>query len=251
MKKNIFNTYGIYYDLIYSDKNYLNEVNYIKNILRRFGIKKGDLLEFGSGTGIHGTLLSNEGFKVHGIEISKQMVAKAKKERNFVCVHGDITTKKMGRTYNAVVSLFHVISYLTTKEQLNLAFLNASDHLNEGGLFIFDFWYRPAVFYQKPSIRIKRIEDKKYKLVRIAEPTMYNKINCVEVNYSIFVEEIRTKVLNSFKETHLVRHFSLKDLDSLASTHGFERVHAEEFMTKKKLSKKTWSACVILKKRKI
>ena len=250
MKNQIFNSYGVYYDLLYSDKNYLNEVEYIKQLLYRFGINKGDILEFGSGTGKHGILLSKDSFTVHGIELSEKMVAKAnaKKEKNFSCQQGDIAFTKMDRKYNAVISLFHVISYQTTKNQLNAVFLNASNHLNIGGLFIFDFWFSPAVFMQKPSVRVKRMKDKKFEITRIAEPKTFNHENCVDVNYTIYVKEIETNIIKCFKETHPMRHFSLLEFDILSDLHGFERINSEEFLTGNQLSEETWGACVVLKK---
>ena len=253
MQNEIFNTYGIYYDLLYSDKSYEDEVKYLKKLLNNNGILKGDILEFGSGTGKHGILLSKEGFNVHGIELSEQMVAKAKsqQEKNFTCQQGDIALVKMDRLYDAVLSLFHVISYQTTKTQLNAVFSNASDHLSKNGLFIFDFWFSPAVFMQRPSVRIKRMKDKKFEVTRIAEPKMYNYKNCVGIDYSIFVKELETNVIKNFKEAHLVRHFSLLEIEVLANRHDLELIHSEEFLSGKELSENTWGACVVLRKKKI
>lgn len=139
MSEKVFNAYSRYYDLIYQDKDYNRETVYIQSILNRFNIPSGELLEFGSGTGKHGSLLAESGYKVHGIELSKEMVDQSQIVEGFSCQHGDITTVKMHKKYDAVLSLFHVISYQTHNSQLQAVFANAAEHLKIGGLFIFDF----------------------------------------------------------------------------------------------------------------
>ena len=60
-----FNAYGSYYDLLYRDKDYSAEADYIAKLLARYGESSGaELLEFGSGTGKHGRLLAERGYRV-------------------------------------------------------------------------------------------------------------------------------------------------------------------------------------------
>src|SRR4051812_19274508 len=116
---NVFLRYGTYYDLLYRDKDYSGEAEYVVKTLRSASPVARNLLEFGSGTGRHGRLLAQYGFQVFGIERSEAMVAAASKmsaevpntEGRFDCMQGDIRSVKLGRSFDAVVSLFHVISY--------------------------------------------------------------------------------------------------------------------------------------------
>ena len=244
----VFNAYGRYYDLLYRDKDYAGEAAYIQGLLFRHGIKQGDLLEFGSGTGKHGRLLSNQGYTVHGIERSADMVAQAEAAPGFTCQHGDICEMHLDRSFDAVLSLFHVISYQVRNIQLKAVFANAARHLAKGGLFIFDFWYSPAVYVQQPSVRVKRMSDEQVEIDRIAEPTLYANENRVDVNYTIYARNKADGCVQTFKETHPMRHFSLPEIDLLAQMTGFSRVDAEEFLTKAPPSPETWGVCVILKK---
>ena len=143
----IFDFYGRYYDLLYADKDYHSEVTYVADTLRKHGVAEGNLLEFGSGTGIHGRMLSSLGYKVHGIELSHEMIKKATQSKGFTCENGDIRAIRIPRKFNAVVSLFHVMSYQTTNLDVENVFKSAAQHLETGGLFIFDFWYSPAVYF--------------------------------------------------------------------------------------------------------
>lgn len=244
----IFDVYGHYYDLLYRDKDYVGEVAYLQDLLIRNGIPIGKLLEFGSGTGKHGCLLAELGHVVHGIERSTEMVSKVKKVNGFTCQEGDITITETGQKYDVVLSLFHVISYLITNKQLHDVFANAAKHLNKNGLFIFDFWYSPAVYAQKPVVRIKRMMDDRFQITRLAEPIIYPNENRVDVNYTIFSKDLRSGELQTITETHPMRHFSLPEVDLLALSHGFERIGAEEFMSSKPPGEDTWGVCVILRK---
>jgi SAM-dependent methyltransferase len=248
MTNNVFNSYSRYYDLLYKDKDYACEAAYIQSLLTRFGVRQGDLLEFGSGTGKHGCILASQGHVVHGIELSADMVAKAEAAPGFTCQEGDITRIAMGRHYDAVLSLFHVISYLTQNEQLQAAFSNAAAHLNKGGLFIFDFWYSPAVYAQKPSMRVKRMADQLVEITRIAEPDIHPNENRVDVNYTIFERNKASGHFQTMQERHPMRHLSLPEIDLLSAAVGFKRLLAEEFLTGHVPSEATWGVCVVLQK---
>ena len=218
------------------------------SLLTKYGVNAGELLEFGSGTGKHARQLTQRGYTVHGIERSVEMIAAAQPAPGFTCQQGDIAISDMGRTYNAVLSLFHVISYQTTNEQLQAVFANAAAHLNPGGLFIFDFWYSPAVYAQKPSVRVKRMADDQVEITRITEPVIHANENRVDVHYTIFACELATSAVHTLQEIHPMRHFSLPEIDLLAEAHGFERIGAEEFTTGKPPSEDTWGVCLILRK---
>lgn len=244
----VFNAYSSYYDLLYRDKDYLGEVNYIQSLLNRQGITKGNLLEFGSGTGKHGRLLADRGYHVHGIERSAEMIAQAMSSNGFTCEQGDICTVQLGRIYDAVLSLFHVVSYQTSNADLMAVFARAADHLKKGGLFIFDFWYSPAVYKQRPVVRVKRMSDELVEITRIAEPILYPNENRVDVNYTIYAKDLLSGAIQSLSETHPMRHFSLPEIDLLASIHGFDCICAEEFLSGKPAGEETWGVCVTLKK---
>jgi SAM-dependent methyltransferase len=147
----VFDRYGHYYDLLYRDKDYEAEVEYVTRALRSAAPKTTTLLEFGSGTGRHGRLFASRGFQVAGVERSKSMAEVAQTAQSltgtgsFNCTQGDIATVKLGRAFDAVIALFHVLSYQTTVAEIAQTFANAAAHLNPGGLFLFDVWHGPAV----------------------------------------------------------------------------------------------------------
>ncbi len=246
---NVFNAYSRYYDLLYKDKDYESEVAYIREILTRHDIPSGDLLELGSGTGKHASLLVAYGYTVHGIERSAEMVAQAPTITGFSCQQADICSFNLGRTYDAVLSLFHVISYQITNQELNAVFANTASHLKNGGLFIFDVWYSPAVHAQRPQVRVKRMANINTQITRIAEPEIYSNDNRVDVNYTIYTHDLVTGDRETLQEKHTMRHLSLPEIDLLAGIHGFEMLEAKEFISGRLPSEETWGICITLKKR--
>ena len=254
----VFEEYAQYYELLYQDKDYEAETKYITRLLHRFAPKAKDILEFGSGTGIHGRLLAQNGYQVLGIERSEAMITQAKREENaipqkggagkFDCVAGDICKINLQRTFDAVISLFHVISYQTSNEMVASAFQNAYLHLNPGGIFVFDVWYTAAVLGQRPELRVKQIDNDDIRLIRIADPVMRFNENIVDVNYTILAEERSTHDLTRIEETHSMRHFSLPEIELLSEMIGFSILHSKEFLTGSPPSEDTWGVCFVLEK---
>ena len=243
-----FNAYSRYYDLLYKDKDYEGEALYIKGLLARYKVISGQLLEFGSGTGKHGCLLAGHGYNVHGVDLSADMIANAHSAPGFTSQQGDITNVKVDGVFDAVLSLFHVVSYLTSNEQVHATFANAAHHVKSGGLFIFDFWYTPAVYTQKPTVRVKRLSDGQIEITRLAEPELFPNENRVDVHYTIYEKDLGTQQIQMIQETHPMRHFTLPEIDVLAEVHGFERIAAEEFLSGAVASENTWGVCVVLRR---
>ena len=62
----VFRDYARYYDLLYQDKDYQAESDYVMNLLNTHQPETKKILEFGSGSGIHGRILGNAGYQVSG-----------------------------------------------------------------------------------------------------------------------------------------------------------------------------------------
>ena len=69
--------YSQYYDLLYSDKDYEGEVDYVNTLLRENSNNAKTLLDMGCGTGAHAEIFCDKGYKVHGIDLSEDMLKTA------------------------------------------------------------------------------------------------------------------------------------------------------------------------------
>jgi SAM-dependent methyltransferase len=246
-----FQNYSKYYDLLYKDKNYKEETDYITKVIKENDSSAKTILELGSGSGSHAHFLSENGFRITGIERSESMIQESLKKKipNFTPIQADITDFKLNQEFDAVVSVFHVISYLTDNNSLIDCLQLVHQHLKPKGIFLFDFWYTPAVYTLKPETRIRRLEDESISVVRITESTTYTQTNVVDVNFEVHIKDKQTLQTQVFKEIHPMRHFSIPELDLLAKFTGFEIVRSEEFLTKNIPSEHTWGVCLILRKK--
>jgi SAM-dependent methyltransferase len=232
--------YSHYYNLIYGNKNYLGEVDFTLSLLSEYKPNIESILELGCGTGNHALVLAEKGYQVDGVDLSNDMLqvfserlqsmpSTVTSKVNFR--HGDIQHVRMGKKYDAVISLFHVMSYQTSNEALSAAFATAKDHLKPGGLFLFDCWYGPAVLNDCPVTRIKRLDDEQTSIVRIAEPVMFPNENLVEVNYQIFLINKDNLKQDNFHETHSMRYLFQPEVKVLLEKNQFRFLQCCEWVT--------------------
>lgn len=252
-----FGLYSQYYDLLYADKDYAGEVAYVLSLLGQHAQSKvTSLLELGCGTGIHAALMAKQGLGVLGVDMSAEMLAEArarasaqghqKKQLSFE--QGDARDFRANRRFDAVVSLFHVLSYQSREVDLQAMMQTAAAHLESGGIFVFDFWYGPAVLWQRPTVRMKRLTNQEIAVERLAEPVVLDAENVVDVNYSVSIRNLKTNAVEQIKETHRMRYLFLPEIDKLLGENGFKRLRAEEWMTGRSPSVDSWGVCVVAAK---
>lgn len=251
---NIFGNYARYYNLLYLDKDYLGEAEFIHQLLQTHAPSTQSILELGCGTGNHARLLAKEGYDVHGVDFSPEMLQQASDRLSqlpqelasrLAFSQGDIRKIQLNRQFDAIISLFHVISYQTTNEDLQAVFATAKAHLKPGGVFIFDCWYGPAVLSDRPTVRIKRLEDEEISITRIAEPVMYPNQNLVDVNYQVFIKDKQTTAVEELQETHKMRYLFKPEIDLLLTNYQLEPIEYREWMTNREPGFDTWGVYFI------
>lgn len=245
-----FEKYSRYYDLLYLDKNYLKESQYVVDLVNEYSINSKDLLDLGCGSGGHATFLSKSGFSITGVEKSRALIDIAinKKINNFRIVEGDIIDFKINKKFDVALSLFHVISYITTTNDILKCFKNVYDHLKPGGIFIFDVWNTPGVYSEMPTVKIKKMADSEIEVTRIATPEVLPNDNIVNVVFELFIKEKRSGLISNNVEIHPMRHFSISEIDFFANSCGLKLMHFEEYLTKAIPEINTWGVCYVLKR---
>lgn len=245
--------YSQYYDLLYIDKDYSSEVEYVDSLIKAYTINAKTLLDMGCGTGRHAELFCDKGYTVHGIDLSEDMLKIAVtrsvgKEKMLRFSHSNISELNLDKKFDVVVSLFHVISYQNTNDELFKAFEVAKKHLNDDGIFIFDFWYGPAVLTDLPVTRIKRLENANIKVTRIAEPVLHSQQNLVDVNYDVFIENKTSSEIVEKQELHKMRYFFDTELTLACEKVGFTIENKYEWLSTKLPTFNSWNVVWIVKK---
>lgn len=247
----VFDAYAAYYDLLYRDKDYAGEAEYVRNMLAQHGVTSGSILELGCGTGKHAEHFAQMGYTVHGVDISPSMVELAKTRKSSDLTGklsfevGDVRTVRLGQQFDAVISLFHVASYQTTNEDLAAMFQTAATHLKPGGVFLFDFWYGPAVLTDRPAVRVKRMQGDGFDVLRIAEPVMHPNENVVDVHYTVHVTNHADSRLDQIDETHRMRYLFGPELRFMLLAAGLRVLDEQEWMSGKGLDYGTWLATFV------
>jgi SAM-dependent methyltransferase len=245
----IFGNYSRYYDLLYLDKDYIGEARFIHQLIQNHAPNSQSILELGCGTGNHAMLLAQEGYSIYGVDLSEEMLQQARDRfsqfdpnlaSKIKISQGDIRQTRLNQKFDVVLSLFHVISYQTTTEDLLAAFNTVKEHLKSGGVFIFDLWYGPAILTEHPTVRVKRLENEEILVTRIAEPVIHPNENLVDVNYQVFIQNKNTNAIEEFQETHRMRYLFQPEINLLLNEIGFKLVSSGEWMTDSESGLNTW-----------
>lgn len=250
----VFAGYSRYYDLLYRDKDYTGETKWVASLLRKFAPNAKTVVEIGSGTGLHASQLARLGYHVTGVDMSEGMLAAAEERREALdpvlaerlqFEHGDARTFRLGRKFDAAISLFHVMSYQTSNGDLAAAFESAREHLSPGGVFIFDCWYGPAVLRQWPSVTTKELSDEATHVRRVATPVIYAGRNVVDVNYDVAVTDKASGQTENLRETHSMRYLFTPEIDLALRAAGLQLLEARGWLSDSEPDFTTWGACFI------
>ncbi len=101
----------------------------------------GRALELGIGTGRIALPLAQRGAPVHGIELSKAMVARLRAKpggEDIGVTIGDFATTTVDGTFSVAYLVFNTIMNLTTQDEQIACFQNVAAQLERGGCFVIE-----------------------------------------------------------------------------------------------------------------
>jgi SAM-dependent methyltransferase len=232
------------YDRFYANKDYAKEFENLQIALERRGklLKGKRLLEIGSGSGNFTNLFAQIA-EVSGVDINEDMIERAKLKfpelsSNLRCLTIKELINKYDRdSFDVIVLLFHVFSYLSPNEIILLKELTKKI-ITSGGILIFDYWDLDAVDMNRPSTTQKKINFDGRNFLRIAETqslSRNDKSEEFEVKFDFFLEESQKQNL-LFTEKHLMRSYFSRDLDiqfkHLECVENWDIVEGEPFQRK-------------------
>jgi SAM-dependent methyltransferase len=111
-------------------------------LLRERGVAPGaSILDAGCGTGSLALSLASEGYRMTGVDLSPEMIARARAKDKASAIDwrvGDITSLELGATFDAVLSVADVFNHLETLDEWEAALRGFQAHLRPGGLVLID-----------------------------------------------------------------------------------------------------------------
>lgn len=249
MPELVFDAYSAYYDLLYKNKPYAREAEFVDELIRKHSPDAKTITDVGCGTGIHDWHFATFGYEVMGIDRSASMLSAARRRGGEfgecrvtpTFQQGMLEDFSLPRPCDVVVSLFDVVSYLRSYEAVTAFAKCARAALKSGGLLIFDCWYGPAVYSRKPGTRVRRLANDSIELTRIAESDFNHVHNHIDVHYDIFVRHKIHGAFERIRETHQVRCFFDDELDHLFGCFGFHKLFSSQWFTNAPSSLDSWS----------
>ena len=231
-KAEIFAAYANVYDSLYADKNYEAECDFLEKTFRRFGLEAAeDILDLGCGTGGHAIPLAQRGYKVFGVDRSTQMLSiaweKAREAKLIDKVQFDVANVQdfeLNKTFDVVTSMFAVLGYQISNDELISTISSARRHVKLGGLLIADFWYGPAVLTQRPEERVKDVRNGNDRTIRIVKHDTDFKKNVITVNYSI-IRLNAQRLVEEIEESHSMRFIFRPEIELILNLSGFNLEH--------------------------
>jgi len=129
-----------FYDGITKPKDYASEVEFLVKAFKRFAKRRVQrVLDVCCGTGNHARLLASRGYDVTGVDLSRSMLATARRKAPRVkFLRRDMRRLRLGRRFDAITCMYGSIGYCRGHEELKRVLMGFHKHLEYGGVLVFD-----------------------------------------------------------------------------------------------------------------
>ena len=249
MASAIFDAYSAYYDLLYKNKPYAREVEFIDELLRERGYQDASIVDLGCGTGIHDWLLAERGYRVTGIDQSAGMIDVARGRAGLHSAalvppqfrQGTLENFTVDEPVDVIVSLFDVVSYLRDYQALAMFANNVKAALKPGGMLLFDCWYGPAVYTQRPGPRVRKLENDQISLMRVVDAMVNPSSNHIDVHYDIVVTRKSDGSTVQIAEDHYLRCYFEEELNLILGQSGLKPLFSFQWFGRERPSLDSWS----------
>lgn len=251
MPESFSSDYAAYYDIIYQDKDYDVECDFVEQIWRRFSPEKPrTLLDLGCGTGGHAIPLAIRGYRVTGVDVSSAMIALARQKAQLqnlqVAFHiSAMEGMELQQKFDTAVCMFNTINYVVEDVALQKTLSNIRRHLLPGGLFLFDFRNGVPSLRSYSPTNVKWMNRKNLRILRLSE----TKLDAIEqlfyTTYTCLIFD-GDRLIKEFRDEHVVRFHFLPEIRHYLREAGFEIIHTCPFLALNgRLTEKDWNITVV------
>ncbi|MBS4215581.1 MULTISPECIES: class I SAM-dependent DNA methyltransferase [Neobacillus] len=212
------------YDELMKDAPYDEWIRFVEEKLAKYDIKGSKLLDLACGTGQLSVRFAKRGFQVTGSDLSADMlaVAQAKAEAEGLVI--PFFEQNMAEFENLeqfdVIGIFcDSLNYLETEQEVKETFLHVFQHLQQGGLFIFDVHsiYKITQVFMNQTFALN--EDH---IAYIWNSFPGEESNSVEHELSFFALDEKSGKYDRYDELHYQRTFSVQQYSDWLAEAGFQ-----------------------------
>jgi SAM-dependent methyltransferase len=239
-----FNKYADWYDRFNDDKDYPAESTYVLRKVSECSQRPETWLDVGCGTGHHVAALTKMGIHAEGVDSSALMVAQASNSFPGIPFHiaqADEFNLRVG--WDVISMLFHVVNYITVRDVLEATLRNIAAHLKPKGALVLDFWHSGGVRFDppRPRVRSKRIDGRE--MFRVSLPSEHESPNTINVVFEFRWDSEDGPLIH--RETHLMRHFSIQELESFLHNAGLKTLQCQGWMKDRALEEHDWYGLIV------
>ncbi|MFL5786403.1 MAG: class I SAM-dependent DNA methyltransferase [Bacteriovoracaceae bacterium] len=236
-----FRSYATFYDRIYSSRAHDRITEETVRLLAKHGVMSGSLLDLGCGTGTHASLFEKKGFAYKGADRSEQMIgiARTKLPKKDAFIVSSFAELNLEKKYDAIISMFHVLSYQTDDQSVSDFFSCLHRHMHSHSVAIVDFWSGPAVKADGPHVSQRTFKDEEGEFRKSVVPLASSA-------FPIFDLEMRIEELSpasghpEIREIHSMRCFFADELEKFAQKSGLHIVE-------KDIRDNDWNGWIVLR----
>lgn len=219
----IYNKFAQVYDELMNDFDYENWFNYIEEIFKKYNKKPREVLEMACGTGNLSYFFAEKNYKLKAFDISDEMLSKAynklKRYKNVKILKQNMVDFKFNQKFDGVVAICDSINYILEKGDLLATFKNVYDHLEEGGIFVFDI----NSFYKLKNILGNNIFIEDREDIFYSWENFYDEaLNTCDFYLTFFLREGEN--YKRFDENHRERAYTSEKIIETLKIAGFKIV---------------------------
>lgn len=224
-----YSSFAQVYDVFMDNIPYDEWCKYVVELLRKYNIDKGIVLELGCGTGSVTRRIKRAGYDMIGIDNSEEMLSLAKVQgsEGILYLLQDMTEFELYGTVNAVISICDSINYVIEEEELLSVFKLVNNYLEKDGIFIFDL---NTEYKYKELMGDNIIAENREEGSFIWENTFYEDEAINEYNLTLYIRD-KDNRYNRFEEVHYQRAYTIEKVKELLEKAGMEYITAYDAFT--------------------
>jgi SAM-dependent methyltransferase len=211
------------YDAIYSFKDYPEEAEKVRSLIRERAPRARTLLDVACGTGAHLQYLTDD-LSVEGLDLDENLLAIARRRNPGIHFHqADMVDFDLGHSFDVVTNLFSSIGYVETEERLHKSVATMRRHLAPGGLLLIEPWFKPEE-WDPTFIGSRVIDDPDLKVARFNTSERVDGRTVMEFHYLIATHD----GIEHFTETHSLGLWTHEQYVAAMEAAGLEVDYDEE-----------------------
>ena len=220
MSESAYARSAAFYDLIYGQKPYEGEANWVHGRIQAHLRSGGNaLLDVGCGTGGHLAHLRGH-YRCDGLDLDAGLLRIARErfpDSSFY--EGDMVDFDLGRRYDALACLFSAIGYVRTEDRLRRTIATFARHLAPGGVAVVEPWLAPGVF-TPGTVRMDTSDTPEMKVARITHSGMRGELSVLTFGFLVG----RAEGVEHWHEDHELGLFTVEQMMDAFRAAGLEVV---------------------------